>query len=74
MQALGLACAITISIVLIINLTLAPSFLLLFGGFFSGCVDPIFCGKYCTFNWGSRESEVREKKKRKRMKKRREEG
>jgi hypothetical protein len=52
MQSLGLACAITLLILVIVNLTLVPSILLAFPHFFANCVQPLtICG--FTIDWGS---------------------
>jgi uncharacterized membrane protein YdfJ with MMPL/SSD domain len=52
MQSLGLACALTLLILVLVNLTLVPSILLTFPNFFANCVQPMtICG--FTFDWGS---------------------
>lgn len=43
LRTLGLGSAVSILITLLVNLTLTPSLLLAFRGFFSGCIQPVKC-------------------------------
>jgi hypothetical protein len=52
MQSLGLACGLTLVILVIANLTIVPCLLLSFPNFFANCVQPMTIFGY-VFEWGS---------------------
>lgn len=54
LQSLGVACAVTLCVVLLVNLTLAPVMLLTFDKFFSNTIKPFSCGK-CKIEWGAQD-------------------